>query len=305
MNTFLHSHPSPSPRQRRRGIAVAVFVGLVFIPMGLKAQIPELTSPDVLPESPAAAQIAKYIDCPVDLGNGLVQIEIPLFEIVDGDIRIPLTLSYHASGLKPNMRSSCWLGDGWSLSTGPSLSRSIAGGADEWFYNSTIAEAESPTWYQLSQVVSQAADATLDEYHYALLSGSGRMYIRNPDRTTRKAVTIPDDPVLVEFPSSQDWSSTIVMTDRTGLRYTFGGEGNCSDRIPHTFGGSYHEVRTSWKVREIRSATTGRSVRFSYTSPTEEIVCSRWADAVVMLDRFAGQIEKTIPAVMATGGAGP
>lgn len=216
MNSFLHSHPSPSPRQRRRGIAVAVFVGLVFIPMGLKAQIPELTSPDVLPESPAAAQIAKYIDCPVDLGNGLVQIEIPLFVIVDGDIRIPLTLSYHASGLKPNMRSSCWLGDGWSLSTGPSLSRSIAGGADEWFYNSTIAEAESPTWYQLSQVVSQAADATLDEYHYALLSGSGRMYIRNPDRTTRKAVTIPDDPVLVEFPSSQDWSSTIVMTDRTG-----------------------------------------------------------------------------------------
>ena len=305
MNSFLHSHPSPSPRQRRRGIAVAVFVGLVFIPMGLKAQIPELTSPDVLPESPAAAQIAKYIDCPVDLGNGLVQIEIPLFVIVDGDIRIPLTLSYHASGLKPNMRSSCWLGDGWSLSTGPSLSRSIAGGADEWFYNSTIAEAESPTWYQLSQVVSQAADATLDEYHYALLSGSGRMYIRNPDRTTRKAVTIPDDPVLVEFPSSQDWSSTIVMTDRTGLLYTFGGEGNCSDRIPHTFGGSYHEVRTSWKVREIRSATTGRSVRFSYTSPTEEIVCSRWADAVVMLDRFAGQIEKTIPAVMATGGAGP
>jgi len=268
------------------------------------SQVPELTAPQVLPESPAAAALSQYIDCPVDLSNGLVQIAVPLYEIVDGDIRIPITLSYHASGLRPNLRSSCWLGDGWSLSTGPSLSRSIAGGADEWFYSSTIAEEESPTWQQLSQVASQAVDVTLDEYHYSLLASAGRMYIRNPDLTSRRAVTIPHDPVKVEFPSSPDWSSTIRMTDRAGMRYTFGGDGG-HDRIPHSFGGSYHEPPTAWKIREIRSAATGRTVRFSYSSPVEETVSSRWADAVIMVDRFAGQFQNTIPAVLSSAGGSP
>ena len=72
--------------------------------------------------------------------------------MVDGDIRIPITLNYHASGLKPNMRSSHWLGDGWSLSTGPSLSRTINGVADEKNYVPHIALNESPTFEQLNDI---------------------------------------------------------------------------------------------------------------------------------------------------------
>ena len=103
------------------------------------AQIPELERPQVIPPSPEAAELTKYITYPVNLSNGLVQTSIPLYEIVDGDIRIPITLNYHASGLKPNMRSGHWLGDGWSLSTGPSLSRTINGVADEINYNPNMA----------------------------------------------------------------------------------------------------------------------------------------------------------------------
>lgn len=72
------------------------------------AQIPELTHSSVIPPSPVASELTKYITYPVDLCNGLVKTNIPLYEIVDGDIRIPITLNYHASGLKPNMRSSHW-----------------------------------------------------------------------------------------------------------------------------------------------------------------------------------------------------
>ena len=121
------------------------FLALTLCITGLHAQLPELSAPKVLPESPQAASQARYIDCPVDLSNGLVEISIPLYEITDGDLRVPITLSYHASGLRPNMRSSSWLGDGWSLSAGPTLSRNIAGGADEFFYDSSVASASSPT----------------------------------------------------------------------------------------------------------------------------------------------------------------
>lgn len=116
------------------------------------AQIPELTHSSVIPPSPVASELTKYITYPVDLCNGLVKTSIPLYEIVDGDIRIPITLNYHASGLKPNMRSSHWLGDGWSLSTGPSLSRTINGVADEKNYVPHIALNESPTFEQLNDI---------------------------------------------------------------------------------------------------------------------------------------------------------
>ena len=118
---------------------LTVITLLLFARAPAFAQIPELERPQVTPPSPEAAELTKYITYPVNLSNGLVQTSIPLYEIVDGDIRIPITLNYHASGLKPNMMSGHWLGDGWSLSTGPSLSRTINGVADEINYNPNMA----------------------------------------------------------------------------------------------------------------------------------------------------------------------
>ena len=88
---------------------LTVITLLLFARAPAFAQIPELERPQVTPPSPEAAELTKYITYPVNLSNGLVQTSIPLYEIVDGDIRIPITLNYHASGLKPNMRSGHWL----------------------------------------------------------------------------------------------------------------------------------------------------------------------------------------------------
>lgn len=117
------------------------------------AQIPELTHSNVIPPSPIASELTKYITYPVDLCNGLVKISIPLYEIVDRrHIGIPITLTTTHLDLKPNMRSSHWLGDGWSLTTGPSLSRTINGVADEINYVPHIALNESPTFEQLNDI---------------------------------------------------------------------------------------------------------------------------------------------------------
>ncbi|MCQ2118745.1 MAG: DUF6443 domain-containing protein, partial [Bacteroidales bacterium] len=287
---------------RRALTALIIMAGAAFIS---RAQIPDLEVPSVTPPSPQAGETAKYISYPVDLSNGLVRIEIPLYEIVEGDIRIPISLSYHASGMKPNLRSSRWLGDGWSLSTGPSLSRSINGGADELFYNSTIASEENPSREQLKAVTDQSADTELDEFRYGLPGGGGRLYFRNPDRSDRRAVTIPDDRIKVSVPLSGGLSSEIDLTDRNGVTYKFGSsQERYHDYSASKWGGSFHWVPTSWKIREIRSASTGRSVRFSYTQSADEILCCRYADALVILDRYNAQQEATIPAVQASHGSG-
>ena len=263
---------------------IAALLSLVSVP--LHAQLPELERPDVIPPSPEASKLAAYISYPVSLGNGLVQTSIPLYEIVDGDIRIPITLSYHASGLKPNMRSSHWLGDGWSLTTGPSLSRTINGVADEINYSPELALRDSLSYEQLNAIYTQAVDVALDEFHYSLPGGGGRMYLRRGTDGSVTPVTIPRDNITVT-PSGGKSMPVIRITDGGGMTYTFGGsEDRYHDRVTHKYGISALDVPTSWKIREIRSATTGRSVTFDYTPNIMEIFCSRYADALIMIDDF-------------------
>ena len=263
------------------------------------AQIPELTHSSVIPPSPVASELTKYITYPVDLCNGLVKTSIPLYEIVDGDIRIPITLNYHASGLKPNIRSSHWLGDGWSLSTGPSLSRTINGVADEIKYMPELALRDSLSYEQLNAIYTQAVDVALDEFHYSLSGSSGRLYLRRDIDGTVTPVTIPRDDIIVTFSGGKSLLEFYVK-DNFGMTYSFGGtDDSYHDYVYYEFGTapSSSFAPSSWKIREIRSAMTGRTVSFKYTSNIEEIFCIRYVDALVILDEYSSQSKCTIPLV--------
>lgn len=263
------------------------------------AQIPELTHSSVIPPSPVASELTKYITYPVDLCNGLVKTSIPLYEIVDGDIRIPITLNYHASGLKPNMRSSHWLGDGWSLSTGPLLSRTINGVADEIKYLPELALSESLSYEQLNAIYTQAVDVALDEFHYSLPGSSGRLYLRRDVDGSVTPITIPRDDIIVTFPEGKSLQEFCVK-DNSGMTYRFGGtDDSYHDYVYYEYGTgpSSSLASSAWKIREMRSAKTGRTVSFKYTSNIEEIFCIRYADALTIIDEYVGQSTCTIPLV--------
>ncbi len=263
------------------------------------AQIPELTHSSVIPPSPVASELTKYITYPVDLCNGLVKTSIPLYEIVDGDIRIPITLNYHASGLKPNMRSSHWLGDGWSLSAGPLLSRTINGVADEIKYMPELALSESLSYEQLNAIYTQAVDVALDEFHYSLPGSSGRLYLRRDVDGSVTPITIPRDDIIVTFSGGKSMQEFCIK-DNSGMTYRFGGtDDSYHDYVYYEYGTgpSSSLASSAWKIREMRSATTGRAVSFKYTSNIEEIFCIRYVDALVILDEYSGQSKCTIPLV--------
>ena len=71
-------------------------------------------SKNIIPPSPTAAAFTKYGNIPVSYYNGLPNINIPLYELADRDIKIPISLSYHASGIKVSEEAS-WVGLGWAL----------------------------------------------------------------------------------------------------------------------------------------------------------------------------------------------
>lgn len=87
--------------------------------------------PSIIPSSPQSQIFEKYIRHEVNEQNGLVKIEIPLYEIKLKELVIPITLSYHSSGIKFKQFDG-EVGAGWALSTGGyRVSRTINGRPDE------------------------------------------------------------------------------------------------------------------------------------------------------------------------------
>lgn len=85
---------------------------------------------NVIPPSPEAASLGKFIDMPVNTYTGLPKIEIPLYELKSYQLSLPISLSYHASGLKVEEIASS-VGAGWALNAGGLVSRTIRGLNDE------------------------------------------------------------------------------------------------------------------------------------------------------------------------------
>lgn len=86
------------------------------------------------PVSPTAYQFLKYDQMPVSEYTGIPDISIPLYEISEDDIKVPLGLSYHTVGIRVNQDAS-WVGLGWDLQVG-SIVQTI-NDVDDFGYDST------------------------------------------------------------------------------------------------------------------------------------------------------------------------
>ncbi len=96
------------------------------------------------PVSPNVANLGLHTTVPIDLFSGLPQIQIPLVELEDRDFSIPVSLSYHSDGVKPDVHPG-WTGLGWSLmNAGGSITRIRKGGMDEI---DIIREGEDLSYY--------------------------------------------------------------------------------------------------------------------------------------------------------------
>lgn len=77
-----------------------------------------------IPKAPNAAGLVQHIDCPVSYYTGTPDISIPLYDIDVHGYKIPITLNYHASGIRVAQEST-WVGLGWELSPGGMVSRTV------------------------------------------------------------------------------------------------------------------------------------------------------------------------------------
>ncbi|WP_418124398.1 hypothetical protein ACNFU2_07000 [Chryseobacterium sp. PTM-20240506] len=100
--------------------------------------------PKILPPSPNATSIAKFVESPVSYYRGSANIGIPLISVDTGDIPLNVSIQYDTKGIRVGEVASS-VGAGWSLSAGGLITRQVRQRPDEYTrgyltysYNSTF-----------------------------------------------------------------------------------------------------------------------------------------------------------------------
>lgn len=221
----------------------------------------------ITPPSPTPAALGKYGDMPVSYYTGIPQISVPLFEVKDGNLSVPVSLSYHAGGNKAEEKPS-WAGRGWSLNAGGVITRVVRGLPDEMAVDNQLGytlvrtkiqdlvagnytEAQKNFFYV--QVANGFWDTEPDQYFYNFAGYSGRLFFNDQD----SVITAP----------AQNWKidgslSGFGITDEKGMIYSFG-QAEINEREDACELLPTPPTATSWYLVGITSPS-GEQVVFDY-----------------------------------------
>ncbi|MDR0660837.1 MAG: hypothetical protein LBG19_08590 [Prevotellaceae bacterium] len=221
-------------------ILLIAFISLIY--SSIYAQNNQSVNlPNLIPPSPIAQELQKYIDYPISYATGIPEINIPLYTIEEKGFNIPISLSYHASGIKVG-QSPYPIGLGWTLQPGFRISRMIRGKPDGAHLSESakINEGNAINHVSASSIkyLAQMApflssrdeqlreDGQHDIFHIYLPSYSDSFILQRVNGELQ-AVNIPESPLKISINYSDYWKKIeqFTVTDDQGIRYVFGSLG--------------------------------------------------------------------------------
>ncbi|PIF32653.1 hypothetical protein CLU81_3203 [Flavobacterium sp. 9] len=220
-------------------------------------------APDFTPKSPEAAAFLKYGEYPVDLSTGVPGISIPIYRIKVDNMEIPISLSYHASGVKVNQEAT-WVGLGWNLNTGAQIILSVRDGVDENDGGINDPQRDGsyvkqfmldhPYHFSGNQLKEYVKSKVKDVYSLSSSTVNGSFYINDGS-----PVIFPPDAFKVEIGGDGVHISNFTITDKLGNKYLFKGTVEKSVRVF-----THHDEYTSaWYVDEIITSKNNK-IKFTY-----------------------------------------
>ena len=217
---------------------------------------------NVMGPSPEAAKMTKYSDTPVSYALGQAEIGIPIYTVEGRSLRLPITLSYDASGIKPEEVSGI-VGLGWSLQAGGVITRTIIGRKDDIEFEPEITDTTMAE-YLVGASMSDR-DTEYDRYSYSFCGHSGSFY------DIPWVGIVPTEPTELTISSE---SNGFLIIDKDGTRYRFtqpeysmrymGSDDPNAPPVNNT--GSYYGTSTitAWHLTEIRSMDGKDVISLSY-----------------------------------------
>ncbi|WDF61881.1 hypothetical protein PQ462_10935 [Flavobacterium sp. KACC 22758] len=231
---------------------------------------------NIFPASPNASSLIEYVNLPVSLDTGIPTISYPLLSIKNNDIEVPISVSYHAAGIKVNEVPS-WAGTGWTLNSGGVISRVIAGMPDDvdngFIGLNQKGKLVNQNWdaVYIRSANNRVVDTEPDIFYFNFLNFQGK-FVFTADGDI---VMLPHQDLKIQpplGPKKVDNYWTII--DGQGNKYKFGTTPASIEKIGITTtfntGGNIDTVTaaprvSSWYLCEIESAT-GDKITFEYKS---------------------------------------
>lgn len=220
--------------------------------------------PKPSPKAPNVAELGKYGDYKPQLFTGIPQISIPLYDVESGSLKVPITLNYHASGVRMKDIAG-WVGLGWSVSAGGQVSRSVGGKPDEQDYATTDFDALpigmsicDPEDYNLIKDLSNGArDAEPDMFSYAFPGKSGKFLSGNAGAPP---YLVPYEPINISFHFE---FQQIEIVDENGTLHRFGKDSNGTSAIDATGTNGNNHI-SAWHLMEMVAANSDDKISFKY-----------------------------------------
>lgn len=237
--------------------------------------------PQVIPPSPQSQLFEQYLNHQITEYNGLPEINIPLYQIEIKGLTIPISLSYHPSGIKYGQFDGD-VGAGWSINAGGyRVTRKVYGKADEkypLYDKNEFKNYTSKSGYDLDKylasichdISNEAAsmiegahpiqDGQYDQFSYLTPSTNGHFIITNRNDMSVLIAEKQLDAVNLDKELRK-----FHITDDKGYKYTFGGEKSpnkwlfeCLDKYDHK------DTGTMWPLTSI-SSPFNSEINFEYS----------------------------------------
>ncbi|WP_243653119.1 DUF5977 domain-containing protein [Flavobacterium sp. 90] len=220
-------------------------------------------APDFTPKSPEASAFLKYGEYPVDLSTGVPGISLPIYSIKVDDLEIPISLSYHASGIKVGQEAT-WVGLGWNLNAGAQIILNSRDSVDEddAGIDSTERVAATVKQYMIDHPYAFKGSLTKeyeksrvkDVFSLSSPTANGSFYIDNG-----VAVIFPPDAFKVEIGGNAVHIANFTITDKLGNKYLFTSTIEKSVRaFTH-----YDQYTSAWYVDQIITPKNNK-IKFTY-----------------------------------------
>jgi hypothetical protein len=275
---------------------IITFTGIALIAVQQQAAAQGTNNPisKITIASPTAASLGKYGDIPVNYHTGIPQISIPIYTASAGPLSLPVSLSYHASGLKVQEPAS-WVGAGWALNSGGVITRSVMGAPDEkgtnnggtqthghfsdYGYNSYVNSggAGNTGTEDWQAIANGYKDGEPDLFFFNFGSYSGKFYFRD-DRTP---VIVPEADFKIEpyynppnaAPVGTSYSiQSFIITTPDGVKYYFGNTPGLTGTPPVEItkpvtaanGMSSANTISSWFLNKVSTADDQFAITLSY-----------------------------------------
>jgi len=254
--------------------------------------------PSIVPPSPNAAAFHVYGNTQVNNYTGSANITIPLWEVTEGDLSVPIYLKYTGgNGIKVEEIGS-WVGLGWTLNAGGAISRTIRGLADEdetlaGFFNTTIPIPNQPyaNFKDFSDIEDGVRDGQPDMFMYNYPGGSGTFFYDNdkniflkPKKNISISHTITNESETVSSTYCTTGHKVINdfnLTDEYGNTYYFH-EKERSNTI--TDGGTHTDNRgfpSSWFIEKMENRLKTKAIDFEYDTYTYDLTRS---SSIIQID---------------------